>query len=58
MGTYFCHFKILLLKVHKFEHWRPTVQMYGKRADDATREKKEIERKPSTDFEILLMTDG
>ncbi len=22
------------------------------------REKKEIERKPSTDFEILLMTDG
>jgi hypothetical protein len=23
-----------------------------------TREKKEIERKPSTDFEILLMTDG
>jgi hypothetical protein len=24
----------------------------------APREKKEIERKPSTDFEILLMTDG
>ncbi len=24
----------------------------------STREKKEIERKPSTDFEILLMTDG
>jgi mannose/fructose-specific phosphotransferase system component IIA len=23
-----------------------------------SREKKEIERKPSTDFEILLMTDG
>jgi hypothetical protein len=34
------------------------VRGWGQQEGCVPREKKEIERKPSTDFEILLMTDG